>query len=218
LRNGVLTALFVSLTALIAGGCGTVSNLASSDPWVYGGLAHDPLFHPDENSILGPVGNMYPSHLPIESFGGGPAALVAVACILMLPPAFIVTDISLDLVGDTLTLPMAYYIEKKNRPSHCEAKSSPKQEPAPEPEPESPLVLPACLLENPCLQQSISQAYWAQLAVAVFTECEAPCVDYASPLSWRSMDLSESPAQAPTVPADVNDSITPQLPAFPKLP
>jgi uncharacterized protein YceK len=72
----------VALAAVLSNGCGTVANLATGRPEIYGGVAKDLDFAQKPHSVT-----------PATGKGG-----VALLCLY-------VADLSLSLVGDTLTLP-----------------------------------------------------------------------------------------------------------------
>lgn len=83
----VWSAALVLVASLLTSGCGTILNLRSGDPNVYGGVAKDVEFI------------MTPQNLGGEG-GGDPAILMLMA-----------GEVGLSLVGDTLTLPLV--IRKK---------------------------------------------------------------------------------------------------------
>jgi hypothetical protein len=86
--------LFVLLTAVLTSGCGTVCNLISDDPAIYGGCEHDRLF----------AEVLHPQTHPSTAKG---------AVGMMLFPPFLLT---LDLIGDTLTLPIAWLLTVAEHP------------------------------------------------------------------------------------------------------
>jgi hypothetical protein len=98
-------ALVVLLAALtMASGCGTVCNLASGDPKLYGGCEQDPIFtHPIKFS---------PPHV-----SNGSSAVGAAVVGLLFPGLFYGTEIGLDLAGDTLTLPIIYLLRTPDDPA-----------------------------------------------------------------------------------------------------
>jgi hypothetical protein len=105
--------LFVFLAAAImASGCGTVCNLASGDPKLYGGCEQDPLLSPPTHPI-----KLDPSHVPEKGSGSGACGLLLV---LLLYP----TEACLDLAGDTLTWPIVYLLRTPDDPP--DSKSSPR--------------------------------------------------------------------------------------------
>jgi hypothetical protein len=87
-------------------GCGTVRNLASDDPAVYGGVAKE-----CESLCNGWSPGSSPYHM--NQSGGGAQA---VGMLLVVPALIIgvpVADISVNFVGDTLTMPIAMYLQRK---------------------------------------------------------------------------------------------------------
>ena len=144
--------VLLGLTVVNAGGCGTIANLASDDPEVFGSLAHDPLLHAADGPPFGTGLNSEGIH------AGGKGAVVLLACIIVLAPAVVVTDLSLDIVGDAVTVPAAIYV---NRKAHAEDFILHPATP-PDPQPEKPLVLPTCLLENRAAATSPSCEFFGQ--------------------------------------------------------
>jgi uncharacterized protein YceK len=80
-----LPALALAAAIALAGGCGTICNLASNDPEPYGGVAND-------LSVLASPLNLCPND--------GEAALWALG--------IWAADVGVCLVADTLTLPLVY--------------------------------------------------------------------------------------------------------------
>src|SRR5262249_58308295 len=80
-----------ALAAVLASGCGTVCNLATGKPEVYGGVEKDVecLLTPTQTPVM------------TAQSGQGGAAILA---------AFLVAEGTLSLVGDTLTLPLVLYM------------------------------------------------------------------------------------------------------------
>jgi uncharacterized protein YceK len=91
-------AALVVIPAFLASGCGTISNLSSGDPDVYGGVQKD------VNYIQTPRAANYVSSpapgLPNVAVNKGGAFLLALA----------VADTGLSLVADSLTLPVVLYM------------------------------------------------------------------------------------------------------------
>ncbi len=108
-----------ALAALAACGCGTICNLASGDPQIYGGPQKEiaVIFTPQDASekcLFPPVTvNSGGSDSPWEAVG---------AC---LPLALVLADLPLSVVGDTLTLPLAVYL-RQNQQLRAERTSSGK--------------------------------------------------------------------------------------------
>jgi uncharacterized protein YceK len=90
--KGTLIAVFVTIAAVLLSGCGTICNLATGDPEIYGGPQKDAEF----------LQNLHPAE------GGGAAAGKGMAIVLLAT----VADVSLSVVGDTLTLPLAIYMRQ----------------------------------------------------------------------------------------------------------
>ena len=88
-----------ALAAALASGCGTIVNFASGDPEIYGGPRKDIEFLQTPRSVQAAP------NTPAGSSGsaGRGAAFVA---------AFVVADIPVSLVADTLTLPLAVYLRQ----------------------------------------------------------------------------------------------------------
>lgn len=78
----VWNAALILVTSLLTSGCGTILNLRSGDPDVYGGVARDVEFMMTPQNVGG-------------KGGGDPAILMLVA-----------GEVGLSLIGDTLTLPL----------------------------------------------------------------------------------------------------------------
>jgi uncharacterized protein YceK len=100
------TLLFVAAAVSLLGGCGTVLNLASKDPEIYGGPQKDLQFMmtPRNGGATQAVA-VWP--LPSGSaFAGAPAWLFPL----------VLADIPLSIVGDTLTLPLAIYLRQNEYP------------------------------------------------------------------------------------------------------
>ncbi len=83
MRTVWITALVV-ISSLLTSGCGTILNLRSADPEVYGGVQKDVEW------IMTPAAGGTGT-----ASGGNPAELVIIAA-----------EVGLSLVGDTLTLPL----------------------------------------------------------------------------------------------------------------
>jgi hypothetical protein len=130
-------ALGCAFTVLLAYGCGSIANLNSKDPQVYGGLACDPLLQGN------PLATGASTDLSGIHGEGKEGAILAAAVILFIPTIF-VADISTDLVLDTVTLPLAYYLNKR---AHAGEKD-PDPIPDPGPQEPRPLFVPGCLLQN----------------------------------------------------------------------
>jgi uncharacterized protein YceK len=94
-------AALVVIPAFLASGCGTMCNLSSRDPDVYGGVQKD------VNYIQTPRGANFvatPSSAGLPNIGvnkGGPFLL-----------ALVLADTGLSLVGDTLTLPVVLLMRR----------------------------------------------------------------------------------------------------------
>jgi uncharacterized protein YceK len=110
--KGVSAAAAVAVAALLSGGCGTVMNLASKDPQVFGGPQQDV-------TLL-----LTPTQRP-EAKGGVQANAGVVAFALVL------ADLPLSLVGDTVTLPLAIYMRQNKPAKDDRAGSTPAPETAP---------------------------------------------------------------------------------------
>jgi uncharacterized protein YceK len=93
--------VLVALTAVALGGCGTIRNLASGDPDIYGGVQKDVQLIQTPQSVKG--------------VGVNPMTLALFA------PA----DLCLSLAGDTLTLPLAIYL-RQNDPEPAAATPPPR--------------------------------------------------------------------------------------------
>jgi uncharacterized protein YceK len=85
-------AAFVALAAFGLGGCGTVCNLATGDPDLYGGVQKDVQFIQTPRKVSG-IG-------------------VSPMTVAFLAPA----DLCLSLVADTLTLPLAVCLRQNHHP------------------------------------------------------------------------------------------------------
>jgi uncharacterized protein YceK len=91
-------AVLVALAGVSASGCGTIRNLASQDPEIYGGVQKDVAV------IQTP---------PARSGVGISPTTVAM---------FMPVDLGLSAVGDTLTLPLAIWLRQNDR--HGDDKST----------------------------------------------------------------------------------------------
>jgi hypothetical protein len=105
----------VSIAALLAGGCGSVCNLVSKDPEVFGGPAVD------AQILMTPLrdGGSAPS-------GNGDAYVVA----------FIAADMVASCVVDVATIPLALWLRRKTPEEGCSRTSDPRVV-APSPAPPS---------------------------------------------------------------------------------
>jgi uncharacterized protein YceK len=86
------------LVAAFLSGCGTVRNLASSDPEPYGGVVKDGQFFSLFGKPAGPI-----TH---------PAGVVVLAALY----GACLGEVGASFVGDTLTLPITRAIEARNHP------------------------------------------------------------------------------------------------------
>ena len=89
--------LLLAVTALLPCGCGTVCNLASSDPANYGGVQKDVEWMSTKGI----------PHLSPGTNGTNPLVLV-------FRPAVILTEVGLSLTADTLALSYTVYENHKN--------------------------------------------------------------------------------------------------------
>jgi uncharacterized protein YceK len=88
--------------AFLLGGCGTILNLKSGDPDVYGGVKKDVAYiqtPPADNSAT-------------QASGQGGAILVGI----------IAAEVGLSLIGDTLTLPIVVRMRRNDQASDTPAK------------------------------------------------------------------------------------------------
>ena len=88
--KGTRGALAAALAAALLSGCGTIFNFASGDPELYGGVQNDLTF----------------IQKPKET---GPGVGSGKAAFLLLP-----VELTLSLVADTLTLPLAVYLRQRD--------------------------------------------------------------------------------------------------------
>lgn len=88
----------IAVFAAVSCGCGTVANLVSDEPTIYGGPAKDIEFWTTPSDT---------QKLKVNSDKEGECAAISAACC--------VADIPLSIVGDTLTLPLAVYIIRKDK-------------------------------------------------------------------------------------------------------
>jgi uncharacterized protein YceK len=96
----------VALAALCASGCGTILNLASGDPQIYGGPQADVMF------ALTP-GNWGSETPPASSRDGNP---IGEGIAGAFPFLLVLADFPLSLVGDTFTLPLTIYMRQNKHP------------------------------------------------------------------------------------------------------
>jgi uncharacterized protein YceK len=100
------TAAVVALAALCASGCGTILNLASGDPQIYGG--------PQADITIALTPNTAPGDPPAAAWPeGSPIAEGISAC---WPFLLLLADVPLSLVGDTVTLPLAISMRQNKHP------------------------------------------------------------------------------------------------------
>ncbi len=149
----LLAFVLCGLTVVLASGCGSVANLASDQPKVYGGLACDPLLNASA-ATPGPGMNLSGLH------GEGKTGVFGLAALVLVVPAIFVADISTNLVLDTITLPVAYYYQRKYDGSDWNP--PPPEGPS---QPERPLVLPTCLLEQCTAPEFADATLLSQIAM-----------------------------------------------------
>jgi uncharacterized protein YceK len=104
--KGLPTAAVVALAVLSASGCGTVCNLASGDPQIYGGPQADIMMAltPAHGAGDTPPSPAREGDATAEGFNGSWPFLLVLA------------DIPLSLVGDTMTLPLTVYLRQNKHP------------------------------------------------------------------------------------------------------
>jgi uncharacterized protein YceK len=95
----------LALSAALSGGCGTIMNLTSGDPEIYGGPRKDIealQTPPSGPTARCPQGNASEEEGKTEAFLAG----------------FIVADIAVSAVADTLTLPLTIYLRQRDSAAH----------------------------------------------------------------------------------------------------
>jgi uncharacterized protein YceK len=98
--------LFVATAVSLLGGCGTVFNLASKDPEIYGGPQKDFQF------MMTPRNGGATQAVAVWPLPSGSASTGAPAWLFPL----VLADIPLSFIGDTLTLPLAVYLRQNEHP------------------------------------------------------------------------------------------------------
>ncbi len=121
--RGIAAALLTAIVPVSLTGCGTVCNLAGSDPRVYGGVQKDvewiQSYKPSSGTQAGWQGD--PS-------GKGAAAAAALA--LAIP----VAEVGCSVVGDTLTLPVITPLRRIRHPDESAPSETSRQAPIDNPE------------------------------------------------------------------------------------